>query len=118
MCPYFYFPLWRSTSVKKKLPVGGELIMMVRNNQIYYIHNDHLGRPEAVTNAVQSSVWRANNYAFDRTVLQDNIGGLSLGFPGQIRDDETGCAKSGRERCPRHTGGKEGGGVFARPVSG
>ncbi|MEN5061733.1 RHS repeat-associated core domain-containing protein [Luteimonas sp. TWI1416] len=66
-----------------------ELVWIVRRNQIYYVHGDHLGRPELATNAVKAIVWRADNFAFDRRVTQDSIGGLNIGFPGQCYDRET-----------------------------
>lgn len=69
--------------------LGGELVGMVRNNQLHYVHTDHLGRPELATNTGQVVVWRASNYAFDRTVTLDAIGGLNVGFPGQYWDAET-----------------------------
>ena len=42
------------------------------------------------TNQPKAIVWRANNYAFDRSVAYDSIGGMKSGYPGQSKDDETG----------------------------
>jgi hypothetical protein len=70
----------------------------VRANQIYYIHPDHLGRPEKVTNSGKAIVWKANNYGFNRGVALDSIGGLNLGFPGQYWDAESGLFENGNEQ--------------------
>jgi RHS repeat-associated protein len=63
---------------------------LIRNNALHYVHGDHLARPELVTDAAGAVVWSASNLAFERTVSQDQIGGLNLGFPGQYFDQETG----------------------------
>ena len=72
------------------LYLGSEPIAVVRNNQLFFLHNDHLGRPEVVTDASNVPRWTAANYAFDRAVMMDTMGGLNLGLPGQYYDAETG----------------------------
>jgi RHS repeat-associated protein len=68
----------------------GELLARVRGGAVDYVHTDQVGRPEVVTNAAKGVTWAANNYAFERTVSVDTIGGLNIGFPGQYYDQETG----------------------------
>ena len=84
---------------------GGEPVALIRNNQIHYIHTDHLGRPESVTNASKAVVWKASNGAFSRSVVLDTIGGLQLGFPGQYWDAESSVWHNGY-RDYEQTGGR------------
>lgn len=68
----------------------GQPIAFVFNNQIYYIHNDHLNRPEMITNTSKSIVWKAQTSSYDSAVIQSSIGDFNLGFPGQYFDVESG----------------------------
>ena len=68
--------------------LGGELVGYIKNNQLYYVHNDHLGRPEVITDSSATVVWRAQLEAFDSTVLTSSIGAFNIGFPGQYWDSE------------------------------
>jgi len=81
-----------SNRASQHLYFQGQLIGLVRNGSLYRVQADHLGRPEAlVTNDANSTtVWRAVLLAFNRQVINNQIGGYNLGFPGQYHDEETG----------------------------
>lgn len=66
-------------------------IAMIRNNQVYSIITDHLGRPNAVVDASRQTAWTASNAPFDRVSTNAiTIGAFNIGYPGQYFDKETG----------------------------
>jgi RHS repeat-associated protein len=71
---------------------GGELVGMTRGGVRYAVHNDHLGRPELVTNTSKGTAWKSNNGAFGgpHPATIDTIDGFNIGFPGQYYDAESG----------------------------
>lgn len=75
--------------------LNGRLIARVNAGQILAIHDDQVGRPEVMTDSSKVIVWRARNFAFDRTVMVANTLPLNLGFPGQYYDAESGLWNNG-----------------------
>jgi len=87
---------FKSTGWKSYLWLGSDLVGVVTpNGQVSYVHTDQVGRPEVVTNSARQVVWRADNDVYGRSVKQDAIGGLAIGFPGQYFDEETGLWNNG-----------------------
>lgn len=72
--------------------LGSEPVALIKGGALYYVHNDHLGRPEVVTDAAKTHKWRALNFAYERQVLTGTGYTLTLniGFPGQYFDVESG----------------------------
>jgi len=72
----------------------GNIVGFVKGGVLYYVLNDHLGRPEIIYKRDSASstslVWRAKNLAFTRSVVTNSIGDFNIGFPGQYYDEESG----------------------------
>ena len=59
-------------------------------NGLYYVHNDHLGTPQTITDQQQKIVWQANYDPFGKATLLINTLENNVRFPGQYYDAETG----------------------------
>jgi RHS repeat-associated protein len=68
----------------------------VTQTNVYYIHNDHLGTPRAMTDASKKVVWRWDADPFGNTAANDDPDNdgikvtMNLRFAGQYFDQESG----------------------------
>ncbi len=61
------------------------------HGQIYYIHDNHLGAPQKLTDAQQRIVWDRISEPFGKTyALKGDQDLMNLRFPGQYFDAESG----------------------------
>ncbi|MCW9058759.1 MAG: DUF6531 domain-containing protein [Gammaproteobacteria bacterium] len=64
--------------------------------RLYYVHNDHMGTPKALTDAAGNRVWHAVHDPFGMATVDEDPDGdgvkvvFNLRFPGQHYDKETG----------------------------
>ena len=64
--------------------------------RVYYFHNDHLGTPQAMSDAAGGKVWEAEYEPFGKATVNEDPDGdgrsvtNNLRFPGQYYDAETG----------------------------
>jgi len=58
-------------------------------NGLYYVHNDHLGTPQTITDQQQQIVWQANYDPFGKATLLVNTLENNVRFPGHYFDVET-----------------------------
>ncbi|MEQ8612565.1 MAG: RHS repeat-associated core domain-containing protein, partial [Gammaproteobacteria bacterium] len=70
--------------------VDGQPTALIRNNEIYYIHNDHLGTPQLITDSFQNTVWQADYNPFGEVDITTELVSNNIRFPGQYYDEETG----------------------------
>ena len=65
-------------------------VVVNASSEIYYIHNDHLGTPQVLTDKDQNVVWTADQTPFGQ--LENETGSVEqhIRFPGQYADQETG----------------------------
>jgi RHS repeat-associated protein len=78
------------TTQREYIYFGNQQIAMFSNNNLYYIHNDHLNTPQVVTNQSQQVVWMGSYEPFGKLAAnQTNSIEIFSRFPGQYFDAET-----------------------------
>ena len=63
-------------------------LAQVSNGEIYWVHNDHLGTPRALTNRAQEVVWEATYSPFGEARITTEVLTNNLRFPGQYFDGD------------------------------
>jgi len=63
-------------------------VAMARNGTLYFVHADHLGTPQKVTDASQNLAWDAVLRPFGRIEQESFTFTQLLRFPGQYHDTE------------------------------
>jgi RHS repeat-associated protein len=66
----------------------------IKDDIIYYYHNDHLGTPCFLTDETGAIVWRREQTPFGVTTFERGTATEPLRFPGQHFDAETGLAQN------------------------
>ncbi len=70
--------------------LDGLPLAQITGTAIAYIHTDHLGTPESLTDQAQAIVWQAHHDPFGQTTVTTRTVEHNLRFPGQYFDAETG----------------------------
>lgn len=84
------------TNTKSYVYLNGTPVARLDNNsQIYYYHDDHLGSPQAMTDATGATVWKAYYEPFGNATVTTQTVINNLRLPGQYFDAETGLHYNG-----------------------
>ena len=73
------------------MTLGLVALPVFAETKTYFIHNDHLGTPQVVTDKDKKVVWQAHYKPFGEiAAISENQVRLASRFPGQYEDQETG----------------------------
>jgi RHS repeat-associated protein len=83
------------TTLREYIYVNGQQIAIVddtgtQNEETYFVHNDHLGTPQKITDQTQEIVWDATYKPFGEVEVATAEIENNIRFPGQYADEETG----------------------------
>ena len=77
-------------AVQETIYLGNLPVAVLKNNNVYYIHADHLNTPRAITDSNNAVVWTWHSDPFGTTQAEGKGFTYNLRFPGQYFDSETG----------------------------
>ncbi len=81
----------QSGNTREYIWIDGRPLARIDNGaSIYYYHVDHLGTPQAMTDSVGATVWKADYEPFGKANVKVSTIENNLRFPGQYFDRETG----------------------------
>ena len=69
--------------------IDGQPVSIITGGSINFIHNDHLGTPQQITDGTQAIVWKADYTSFGEATITTELITNNLRFPGQYYDEET-----------------------------
>ena len=83
------------TTLREYIYVNGQQIAIVddtgtQEEATYFVHNDHLGTPQKITDQTQAIVWDATYKPFGEVEVATEEIENNIRFPGQYADEETG----------------------------
>ena len=84
------------SAVNEYIYLNGQPLALLNQGQVYTLHNDHLGTPQVMSNALGQKVWQAHYDPFGNATVNEDVDGdgqtisLNLRFPGQYYDQESG----------------------------
>lgn len=77
-------------TLREYLYVDGQPLAYVTGGNVNFIHTDHLGTPQLLTDTNQQVVWSADYKPFGEATITTETITSNLRFPGQLFDQETG----------------------------
>ena len=70
--------------------IDGQPVSIITNSTLNFIHTDHLGTPQQISDASQAIVWKADYSPFGEATMTTELITNNLRFAGQYYDEETG----------------------------
>ncbi len=70
--------------------VAGSVAQADGSTATYFVHTDHLGTPQVMTDINQDIVWEADYNPFGKAIVTTELVENNVRFPGQYFDEETG----------------------------